>query len=58
MAILPRLLLLMLLIVAPAVIWAISGRLPFRVATHFGAGGNANRWTVFLRQRFRDVPRA
>jgi len=41
---LPRLLFVLLLIVAPAVIWATSAPLPARVATHFGRGGLANGW--------------
>ncbi len=44
MAMLPRLLFVLLLIAAPAVIWATSARLPERVATHFGRGGLANGW--------------
>lgn len=44
MTMLPRLLFVLLLIVAPAVIWATSAPLPARVATHFGRGGLANGW--------------
>jgi len=44
MTMLPRLLFVLLLVVAPAVIWATSAPLPARVATHFGRGGLANGW--------------
>ena len=44
MAIIPRLLFLLVLIVAPIVVYATSTGLPARVATHFGAGGLANGW--------------
>jgi hypothetical protein len=44
MTMLPRLLFVLLLIVAPAVIFATSAPLPARVATHFGRGGLANGW--------------
>src|SRR5260221_7581654 len=46
MTMLPRLLFVLLLIVAPAVIFATSGPLPARVATHFGRGGLANGWVT------------
>ncbi len=41
---LPRLLFVLVLIVAPAVIYATSGGLPDPVASHFGSGGLANGW--------------
>ena len=44
MAIIPRLLFLLVLIVAPIVVYATSAGLPERVATHFGSGGLANGW--------------
>src|SRR5258707_14206170 len=44
MTMLPRLLFVLLLIVAPAVIFATSAPLPARVATHFARGGLANGW--------------
>ena len=39
MAIIPRLLFVLVLIVAPVVVYATSAALPERVATHFGRGG-------------------
>ena len=44
MTMLPRLLFVLLLIVAPVVVWATSAELPDRVASHFGLGGLANGW--------------
>jgi len=44
MAVIPRLLFLLVLIVAPIVVYATSAGLPERVATHFGSGGLANGW--------------
>ena len=44
MTMLPRLLFILLLIVAPVVIFSTSASLPARVATHFGRGGYANGW--------------
>jgi uncharacterized membrane protein len=44
MTVLPRLLFVLLLVVAPMVIFATSASLPTRVATHFGRGGYANGW--------------
>jgi hypothetical protein len=44
MTMLPRLLFVLLLVVAPVVIFATSASLPARVATHFGRGGYANGW--------------
>lgn len=44
MTMLPRLLFVLLLVAAPALIWATSAPLPARVATHFGSGGLANGW--------------
>jgi uncharacterized membrane protein len=44
MTMLPRLLFVLLLVVAPAVIWATAAPMPARVATHFGRGGYANGW--------------
>jgi len=44
MAIIPRLLFVLVLIVAPIVVYATSAGLPERVATHFGPGGVANGW--------------
>ncbi len=41
---LPRLLFVLVLVVAPAVIYATSGVLPDPVASHFGSGGSANGW--------------
>ena len=42
MAILPRLLFVLVLVVAPIVVWMTSMGLPARVATHFARGGFAN----------------
>ena len=44
MAIIPRLLFVLVLIVAPIVVYATSAGLPERVATHFGPAGVANGW--------------
>ena len=44
MAIIPRLLFVLVLIVAPIVVYGTSAGLPERVATHFGSGGLANGW--------------
>ncbi len=44
MGMLPRLLFALTLVIAPALIFATSGALPERVATHFGMGGAANGW--------------
>lgn len=44
MAIIPRLLFLLVLIVAPIVVYGTSAGLQERVATHFGSGGLANGW--------------
>jgi uncharacterized membrane protein len=44
MNIMPRVLFVALLVLAPAIIWGTSGGLPDRVATHFGADGLANGW--------------
>jgi uncharacterized membrane protein len=44
MAMIPRLLFVLMLIVGPIVVWATSSGLPARVATHFGRGGFANGW--------------
>ncbi len=44
MTIVPRLLFLLLLILAAALIYTTSSWLPVRVATHFGTGGVANGW--------------
>jgi len=42
MTIVPRLVLVLALVVAPIVVWQTSLPLPARVATHFGSGGYAN----------------
>jgi len=42
MAIIPRLLFVLALVVAPIVVWTTSVPLPARVATHFARGGIAN----------------
>ncbi|MCC7326295.1 MAG: DUF1648 domain-containing protein [Burkholderiales bacterium] len=44
MAIIPRLLLVLVVVIAPIVVYATSAGLPMRVASHFGAGGLANGW--------------
>ena len=44
MTIIPRVLFVALLVLGPAIIWATSGALPDRVATHFGHDGLANGW--------------
>jgi len=44
MAVIPRLLFVLMLIVGPVVVWTTSTGLPARVATHFGRGGLANGW--------------
>ena len=44
MTTIPRLLFVVLLVIGPAIMWATSGALPDRVATHFGADGLANGW--------------
>ena len=44
MTIIPRVLFVALLVLAPAVMWGTSGALPDRVATHFGHDGLANGW--------------
>ena len=42
MGVIPRLLYVLALVVAPIVVWTTSEPLPARVATHFGSGGYAN----------------
>ena len=42
MAVIPRLLYVLALVVAPIVVWTTSAALPGRVASHFGRGGLAN----------------
>lgn len=44
MTTLPRVLFVVLLVLGPALMWATSGALPDRVATHFGHDGLANGW--------------
>ncbi|MFO1324029.1 MAG: DUF1648 domain-containing protein [Burkholderiales bacterium] len=44
MAALPRLLFVLVLVVVPVLVYATTGTLPERVATHFGRGGLANGW--------------
>ena len=44
MTIIPRVLFVALLVLGPAIIWATTGTLPDRVATHFGHDGLANGW--------------
>jgi uncharacterized membrane protein len=44
MTVIPRLLFVLVLVVAPIMIWATSAALPAQVASHFGAGGRANGW--------------
>jgi len=44
MAMIPRLLFVLMLIVGPVVVWTTSTGLPARVASHFGRGGIANGW--------------
>lgn len=44
MAIIPRLLLVLAVVIAPIVVFATSAGLPVRVASHFGLGGLANGW--------------
>lgn len=44
MLIIPRLLFVLTLVIVPALVYATSGTLPERVATHFGRGGLANGW--------------
>jgi hypothetical protein len=44
MGVIPRLLFVLVLIVAPIVVWTTSAPLPARVATHFARGGLANGW--------------
>lgn len=41
---LPRLLFVLVLVVVPVLVFATTGALPERVATHFGPGGFANGW--------------
>ena len=42
MTIIPRLLFVLAMVVAPIVVWQTSVHLPARVATHFASGGYAN----------------
>jgi uncharacterized membrane protein len=42
MNVVPRLAFLLVMVLVPAVVYATSGALPARVATHFGPGGGAN----------------
>ena len=42
MGVIPRILFVLVLIVAPIVVWTTSAPLPATVATHFGRGGYAN----------------
>ena len=44
MTIISRLLFVLALVIVPALVYATSGGLPDRVATHFGLGGVANGW--------------
>ena len=44
MAIIPRLLFVLAVVIAPIVVYATSAVLPAKVASHFGLGGLANGW--------------
>ena len=44
MGIIPRLVFVLALVVAPIVVWMTTATLPMRVATHFASGGMANGW--------------
>lgn len=44
MGIIARMLFVLILVVAPVVVWSTSSSLPGRVATHFGRGGLVNGW--------------
>jgi uncharacterized membrane protein len=44
MGIIPRLMFVLVIVVAPILVWTTSAPLPARVATHFANGGQANGW--------------